>query len=133
MFLPVENCSAGNSEGHHHDQVGQEGEGAEDQMGSSSKPGLYNLKQKTHFNGCFGLAKDSDEDSKFEEVEMEMFFAQYLIVLVDTIWQFILFRSIKQHFFLLICQKKVKNFYCKTCHIDVYLANCVKLVSLLSL
>ena len=99
-MLPVENCSAGNSEGHHHDQVGQEGEGAEDQMGSFSKPGLYNLKQKTHFNGCFGLVKDSDEDSKFEEVEMEMFFAQYLIVLVDTIWQFILFRSIECYYFL---------------------------------
>ena len=44
--LPVENCSASNGQWHHHDQVGKEGKGTEDQMGSSSKPGLYNLKQK---------------------------------------------------------------------------------------
>ena len=44
--LPVENCSPSNGQWHHHDQVGQEGKGTEDQMGPSSKPGLYNLKQK---------------------------------------------------------------------------------------
>ena len=66
-MLPVENCSAGNSEGHHHDQVGQEGEGAEDQMGSFSKPGLYNLKQKK-FTYLFRTRENSDEDSNFVEV-----------------------------------------------------------------
>jgi len=39
-------------------------------MGSSSEPGLYNLKQKRYFNICFGLGENSDEDSKIEEVEM---------------------------------------------------------------
>ena len=46
MFLPVENSSSSDGQWHHHYQVGQEGEGTEDQMGSLSKPGLYNLKQK---------------------------------------------------------------------------------------
>ena len=31
--LPVEHCCASDGQGHHHNQVGEEGEGAEDDVG----------------------------------------------------------------------------------------------------
>ena len=37
---PVEDSGAGDGEGHHHNQVSQEGEGAEHQVGAGPKPGL---------------------------------------------------------------------------------------------
>jgi len=39
----VQDCSSGHGEGHHHDEVGEEGEGAEDQVGPGSEAGFDHL------------------------------------------------------------------------------------------
>ena len=43
--IPVENSSSSNSQGHHDNQVGQEGKGAEHKVGAFSKTSFDNLKQ----------------------------------------------------------------------------------------
>ena len=43
--LPVEDSCAGDGEGHHHDQVGQEGKGAEHQVSARPEPCLDHLQQ----------------------------------------------------------------------------------------
>ena len=43
--MPVENSSSSNSQGHHDNQVGQEGKGAEHKVGAFSKTSFDNLKQ----------------------------------------------------------------------------------------
>ena len=43
--LPVENSSSSNGQGHHDNQVGQEGKSAENQVGAFSKTSFDNLKQ----------------------------------------------------------------------------------------
>ena len=52
--VPVEYRSAGNGEGHHDDEVGEEGEGAEDQVGLGSKPGLDDLHKQNILLKAFG-------------------------------------------------------------------------------
>ena len=42
-YIPVEDRSSSNGEGHHDDQVGEEGKGAEDQVGPSSEPSFNHL------------------------------------------------------------------------------------------
>jgi len=39
----VQDCGSGDREGHHDDEVGEEGKGAEDQMGPGSKAGFDHL------------------------------------------------------------------------------------------
>jgi len=39
----VQDCSSGDGEGHHDDEVGEEGKGAEDQVGPGSKAGFDHL------------------------------------------------------------------------------------------
>ena len=48
MLQPVDNCRAGHGEGHHDDDVREEGEDAEDQVGRLTEPGLDHLKGTTH-------------------------------------------------------------------------------------
>ena len=43
MTIPVQDCSSGDGEGHHHDEVGEEGKGAEDQVGPGSEAGFDHL------------------------------------------------------------------------------------------
>ena len=45
-YQAVQDSSASDGEGHHHDQVGKEGKGAEHQMGARSKPSLDHLKKE---------------------------------------------------------------------------------------
>ena len=45
---PVDNCRTGHGEGHHDDDVREEGEDAEDQVGRLSEPGLDHLKWRAH-------------------------------------------------------------------------------------
>ena len=40
---PVEDGGAGDGEAHHHNQIGQEGEGAEHKVSARPEPGLDNL------------------------------------------------------------------------------------------
>ena len=42
----VEHGSSGNGQAHHHNQIGEEGEAAEGQVGALSKTGLDHLKNK---------------------------------------------------------------------------------------
>ena len=42
-MIPVQDGSSGNGEGHHDDEVGEEGKGAEDQMGPGSEAGFDHL------------------------------------------------------------------------------------------
>ena len=42
-YIPVEDRGSSNGEGHHDDQVGEEGKGAEDQVGPSSEPSFNHL------------------------------------------------------------------------------------------
>ena len=42
-YIPVEDRGSSNGEGHHDDQVGEEGKGAEDQVGPGSKPSFNHL------------------------------------------------------------------------------------------
>ena len=44
-FKPVENSSSSNGQGHHDNQVGQEGKSAEHKVGTFSKTSFDNLKQ----------------------------------------------------------------------------------------
>ena len=44
-FKPVKNSSSSNGQGHHDNQVGQEGKSAENKVGSFSKTSFDNLKQ----------------------------------------------------------------------------------------
>ena len=48
MLQPVDNCRAGHGEGHHDDDVREEGEDAEDQVGRLTEPGLDHLKWRAH-------------------------------------------------------------------------------------
>ena len=51
---PVEDCRASNGEGHHDDEVGEEGKGAEDQVGLGSKAGLDDLHKHKILLAAFG-------------------------------------------------------------------------------
>ena len=42
---PVEDRGAGDGEGHHDDEVGEEGEGAEHEVGVGPEPGLDHLQE----------------------------------------------------------------------------------------
>ena len=46
LILPVEDSSSSNGQGHHHNQIGEESEGAEHQVCSLAKPCLDDLKQR---------------------------------------------------------------------------------------
>ena len=47
---PVEHCRASNGEGHHDNEVGEEGKGAEDEVGLWSKAGLDDLQKQEDFS-----------------------------------------------------------------------------------
>ena len=55
--VPVEYRSAGNGEGHHDDEVGEEGEGAEDQVGPLPESSLDHLNIRGP--GLGGAAMDT--------------------------------------------------------------------------
>ena len=44
-YPPVEDRGAGDGEGHHDDEVGEEGEGAEHEVGVGPEPGLDHLQE----------------------------------------------------------------------------------------
>ena len=46
-FVPVKNSSASNGEGHHDNQVGEEGKGAEDKVSPLPESSLDHLKEKS--------------------------------------------------------------------------------------
>ena len=46
---PVKNRRASDGEGHHDNEVGEEGEGAEDEVGLRSKAGLDDLQKQQDF------------------------------------------------------------------------------------
>lgn len=44
LYKPVKDSGSSNGERHHHDEVGEEGEGAEDNVGPAAEPRLDNLQ-----------------------------------------------------------------------------------------